>query len=72
MGTDRDALAGEELRAWRTLLGMTQRELAAALGVTPNTVARWERGELRVARPAMVRAALTLLANRRKGKEDPG
>lgn len=35
-----------ELRALRTRLGLTQAALAKAVGVAPNTLARWERGEL--------------------------
>ena len=48
-----------ELRERRIQLRMTQLELAAALGVTRNTVARWERGELVMARPEMIDALVT-------------
>lgn len=34
------------LRATRIRRGLTQKQVAAELGVSPNTVARWERGEL--------------------------
>ena len=50
----RATLNGADLRARRHDMGLTQRELAAALKVTPNTVARWERGELRIADPEHV------------------
>lgn len=43
---------GIEIRALRTRLGLTQKELAERVGVRSNTVARWERGELGVS-PAM-------------------
>jgi DNA-binding XRE family transcriptional regulator len=39
-------LTPEELRERRRTLGLTQAELGEALGVTANTVARWERGAL--------------------------
>jgi len=32
----------------RAQVDLTQAEMAAALGVTPNTWARWERGELAI------------------------
>ena len=35
-----------ELKPLRTRLGLTQAALAEAVGVAPNTLARWERGEL--------------------------
>jgi DNA-binding transcriptional regulator YiaG len=45
------AMNGQDLRKHRTRLGVTQAELAALLGVTANAVARWERGERRIAEP---------------------
>lgn len=39
---------GARLRALRRAQGWTQAELAAHLGVAPNTVARLERGERRI------------------------
>jgi len=37
---------GPTLRAERRRRGLTQAELADALGVSANTIARWERGEM--------------------------
>ena len=42
---------GKTLRTIRKLLGLTQAMLAAQLGVAPNTVARWERGERSIPEP---------------------
>ena len=38
---------GKELRAWRTALGLRQRELARILGLHPNTIRRaeWAKSE---------------------------
>jgi len=47
-----------ELKARRTALGLTQRQLASAIEVSPNTVARWERGELTIDRPNVLRYLL--------------
>jgi transcriptional regulator with XRE-family HTH domain len=44
-------MTGAALRRLRKRLGLTQRELAARVGVTPTTVARWERGEVRITEP---------------------
>lgn len=42
---------GKVLRHRRKRLKMTQAELAAALGVAPNTVARYERDESGIPEP---------------------
>ena len=39
-------MTNSELKALRKRLGLTQAELARAVSVAPNTLARWERGEL--------------------------
>lgn len=43
---------GAKIRAWRELLGVTQSQLAEQLGVTLNTVWRWEVGEVPISPPA--------------------
>ena len=40
-----------DIKALRRRLRLTQKELADAVGVKPNTVARWERGELGISAP---------------------
>jgi transcriptional regulator with XRE-family HTH domain len=37
---------------------LSQGQLALALGVTRNTLARWERGELAIANPRLIGLAL--------------
>jgi predicted ATPase/DNA-binding CsgD family transcriptional regulator/DNA-binding XRE family transcriptional regulator len=54
-------LPPDELRARRRALGLSQSALAESLGVTANTVARWERGEQRVGNPERLGAALARL-----------
>jgi transcriptional regulator with XRE-family HTH domain len=51
-------MMGLDLRKRRKHMGLSQAGLADALGVTANTVARWERGEMSVAQPQLVEAAL--------------
>ena len=44
-------MKGKELRTIRDKLGWTQVEMAKALEVTANTVARWERNERSISAP---------------------
>src|SRR5262249_37306916 len=53
-----EALTPAGLATRRRALGLTQRALGELLGVPRNTVARWERGDLRVARPDWLALAL--------------
>ena len=57
IGYSRGALrmTGAELRALRIRLGLTQADLAEAVGVVGNTLARWERGELAISARAIER-----------------
>jgi transcriptional regulator with XRE-family HTH domain len=63
-------MTGEQLRQARKRLGMTQTELAEAIGMQKNSVAMIERG----LRPVMkttelaVRYLLVMSKKRRKGK----
>jgi predicted ATPase/DNA-binding CsgD family transcriptional regulator/transcriptional regulator with XRE-family HTH domain len=54
-------LTPPELGARRRALGLTQAGMGTALGVTANTVARWERGEQPIRIPELVRLALERL-----------
>lgn len=56
-----------EFRSLRKETGLTQVQLSKALGVRANTVARWERGELRIGEP--VARLLKLLASNREARE---
>lgn len=54
-----------DLKTQRLALGLSQRKLAEALGVSANTVARWERGELTIGQPEMLALALAQLSEQR-------
>jgi transcriptional regulator with XRE-family HTH domain len=53
-------MRGKELRAIRKRLGWRQADLAEELGVTANTVARWERDEMEVSPPVEKLIRLTV------------
>ena len=54
---------GKELLKIRKSLALTQEQMAKQIGVRENTVARWERGELRISEP--VSRLIRLLAEMR-------
>jgi DNA-binding transcriptional regulator YiaG len=62
--TMRIVVTGRELHSIRQKLALTQAALAEAIGVTSNTVARWERGEMAISEPAA--RLLEKLAEERK------
>ena len=45
MNTDTGTMSPAEYRDLRVAIGMTQLQLAIALGVTPGTISKRERGE---------------------------
>jgi len=45
-------MKGQELRRLRLGMKLTQKQLAEKLGVTENTVARWERNEMKISEVA--------------------
>ncbi len=57
---------GKELRGLRDQMKLTQVELAEELGVTSNTVARYERDELAIPEPV---ARLTVLIQKLKAEK---
>ena len=52
---------GAEIKRQREVLGLSQVQLGRHLGVATNTIARWERGELKVEHPGMLSLALSAL-----------
>lgn len=52
----------KELKHRRERLGLTQKELAELLGITPNTIARYESGLLKI--PKYMDLALEALERR--------
>lgn len=53
----------DDIRAWREARGLSQKDLAEALGVRQATVSRWESGD-RPATMPLVRLALERLARK--------
>ena len=59
-------MEGKELKQIRQRLGLTQVELAEQLGVTANTVARWERDEVSIREP-LARLIQVMAGQKKKG-----
>lgn len=51
----------QELKDTRLSLGLSQAQLADALGVAANTVSRWEQGTLTIQHPKILWLALRQL-----------
>jgi len=58
---------GDELKARRDALDMTQEQLGTELGVAANTIARWERGERAI--PPHLSLALETVERNHKPKK---
>jgi transcriptional regulator with XRE-family HTH domain len=58
-------MTGAQFRQLRKRLNLTQAQLAHEMGVTPNAVALWERGE-RPIRESIARFVTLLAASRQK------
>ncbi len=54
----------DELKSIRASLGLSQRALAAAIGVTVGTVSVWERGQYEI--PQASSLAIRMIAEERK------
>lgn len=59
-------MESKDLRKIRKGLDLTQKQLAEMLGVAENTVARWERGELKI--PPYLHLAMKQIRNELEGK----
>lgn len=53
-----------QIKAARVARGLTQSEIAERLGVSANTWARWERGELEIGNETMLARALRSIPKR--------
>jgi len=62
-------MTGAALRRIRTRADLTQAQLAARLGTSPNTVYRWEAGLVGIGEPAarLIRLVATAETTRKRG-----
>jgi DNA-binding transcriptional regulator YiaG len=66
---NRKALTPQEIRFLRKTMAFTQTELAASLGMTGQSVARWEKGEVEIPATAEKLLRVLFLALLRVGDE---
>lgn len=60
-------MTGAEIKELRKILGYTQAKLAEEVGVTPNTIARYERDEFKPSPPVLkLLKILGMMATERK------
>lgn len=64
------SMTGEELRAIRKKLNLSQHKFASQLGLHWNTLARFERGEINISGPVEILARLLLRLAEVEQKEE--
>lgn len=64
-------MKGKTLRGIRKRLGWTQVQLAKAVGLTPNTIARQERDEVTIGEP-LARLVKILSQQKKEGRVNHG
>jgi putative zinc finger/helix-turn-helix YgiT family protein len=69
VATKRERLTPQEIRYLRKWLGHSGADFAAVVGVTPETVSRWENGGLEMALPAERLLRLLVLATDAPAKD---
>lgn len=62
-------MTGKEFKIKRVTLDLTQAEIASELGIQPNTVSRYETGDLKV--PKTVELAIEALERRKSDEQRP-
>jgi len=62
-------MTGQELRRARQRLKMSQRQLAQALGLAKNTIARQERDELTISKVVELAAKFLLIMESKKRRK---
>jgi transcriptional regulator with XRE-family HTH domain len=62
-------LNGEQLRKARLRLGFSLRQFAREIKIPFNTIARWERGEIEIRHPYILKLAIDHLKCVKKHKE---
>lgn len=62
-------MTGDKLKRRRKGLELSQANLALKLGTTTNTIARWEREEMKIQNPVLLDLALKFLEYEAKSKQ---
>ncbi len=64
-----DTMTGRDLRRFRTVLKMSQKELGEGLDLHKNTIARMERDEMPIARTTELSVMYLLIMSKRKRRD---
>lgn len=63
-------MIGQKLKEVRKELGLTQKEFGDMLGISSNSIARYERGEMEPQHPRVLELAIDQLRLTRKTKKN--